>query len=352
MRRVALLALLVMIPYGAYAQQTVMCVNSYAGTQTRTYTLPPNTLQPGPNQYGRIGPDAASAAGDIGKTFFTLEMTSFNDANCGGNACRNDIPGIAHRTWPKGSCVAVCRAQTDLCKLAVVMDYGPNTRLGCRTIDANPALQSELRMNPNDTVPATYQLISLPGTKCDVDITGVGITQVGNIGQVQTTYSASPLSSYPGVSTYPGIGTGAQPMQQPIMQQQPLQQQSSTQSQVPVSSLLQNTGTTATGPTTGTNIAQDTGTNGPVAMLLFAQKTTVTRSMPISVSWGAVGAVLTCTLGMGTDDTSLQRIATGKSGTKIIPTDAATPPTRYFRLACFPRDGSATVEKTVTVSVQ
>lgn len=45
------------------------------------------------------------------------------------------------------------------------MDRGPAEWLTRRTIDANPALRVELKMQEG-LVPATYQLISLPGTPC------------------------------------------------------------------------------------------------------------------------------------------------------------------------------------------
>lgn len=145
-----------------YAQQ-VTCVDSYAGTtKTMSYTLPAGTNNPGPNQLNSLKTDAAGAQADMGKTFYTVMLTAFNDAaiGCANGPCENNVPGTAHRTWPLGSCVAICNVENSKCAVAKIMDRGPNTGLKCRTIDANPPLQRALGMNGKN-VKATYRLLSL-----------------------------------------------------------------------------------------------------------------------------------------------------------------------------------------------
>ena len=214
--------------------ETVRCVNSYSVYQVKTYTLPPNTLDPGPNQHNSLSTNAAAAQGDIGKTFFTSELTSFNDVNCAGGQCKNNIPGIAHRTWPLNSCVVVCNSQNQRCAVAIVMDRGPNTRLGCRTIDANPALQTVLAMRGGN-VPATYQLRSLPPTRCELipvnisaDAPSVSITRSGSpfsnlnqatpVGFSSIANRAVQPSAASGVSPAPAFtpGSANYPLPQPI----------------------------------------------------------------------------------------------------------------------------------------
>ena len=154
-------------------------------------------INPGENQM-RLGTDAASASRDIGVTFYTPELSIFNDQTCANGPCRNDIVGLAHRSWPLGSCVAVCNLQNDTCAIAIVMDRGPNEALRRRTIDANPALRSALQMR-GGLVPATYELISLNDEPCNAGRAPSGTIQVAGIDQ----YSM-------GANTYvPGVGSNS-----------------------------------------------------------------------------------------------------------------------------------------------
>ena len=202
-------AAVVLLLYPLFAfGQAVRCVNSYRGMQVRTYTLPAGTLNPGANQLTSLRTDVAGAQADMGKTFFTLKLTSFNDAKCADGPCRNNIPGIAHRTWPLNSCVAVCNKKNNKCAIAIVMDRGPNTRLGCRTIDANPALQQALNMR-GGTVPAEYRLLSLPPKKCD---TASALSPITTDSASNITQTTSPFSSVPASYTAnPSINPSSNP---------------------------------------------------------------------------------------------------------------------------------------------
>ena len=177
--------------------------------------------QPGENQM-RLGTNAAAAQGDIGITFFTPELTNFNNQQCANGPCQNSILGIAHRSWPLGSCVDVCIPRSNKCAEAIVMDRGPGERLRQRTIDANPALTAQLGLSGIEQ--ATYKLISLSDKPCNagrlpdgsIQVSGYDPYNLGNNGDI----TGSPTNV-----GYPTGGTLSQALapQQQFSQQYPQQ---------------------------------------------------------------------------------------------------------------------------------
>jgi hypothetical protein len=154
---------------------------------------------PGPDQMGPIthnGMSPQRAAQYIEQTFYTKELTTFNDFKCASGMCPNQVLGIAHRTWPLGSKVEVCNSNTGKCTApdnpAVVMDRGPGTWLTQRTIDANGLLAAALGLNGRN--PATYKLLSVPGVSTTAAPSGLTVAPIS--------------SQYRGGATNPTIPAG------------------------------------------------------------------------------------------------------------------------------------------------
>jgi len=213
----------------------ITCFNDYNGRKL-TYTLPNGAENPGLDQHLTLSGPAGngSAPGIKGKTFYTPEMTVFDDATigCAWGACNNSTPGIAHRTWPKDACVAVCDLKTQRCGVGIVMDRGPNTKLGCRTIDANPAMKNIL--GASGIGPASYKLIALPGEPCNPGgLTGVSAGDMANISASSATqaYSAPPSSAAQALNQMTGGALGNSPLGQ-FLGLQPAQAQ--PQQQTPI----------------------------------------------------------------------------------------------------------------------
>lgn len=336
------LAAAAFVPVFAFGE-TVQCVNSYSGQQVKTYSLPAGTLNPGLNQHNALATNAAAAQQDIGKTFFTTELTSFNDQQCTDGPCRNNIPGIAHRTWPLNSCVAVCSAHNRRCVIAIVMDKGPNTQLRCRTIDANPALQQELDMR-GGTIQASYQLLSIPPALCTpgsmggapalqagqttIRTSNVGTSNIGG-NQFGGLYSAS--SAYPSLGAYAGYSPISIP-QTAVSQGAPRP----TVSGVPSSA----------GEAVQTGAVQG---SGYAAIQIMARPTVIRPGRTALLSWTSVGMRPgSCTVRLqGVSET----IASAPEGSQqfIVPADAPQG-TITFELVCMTVSGEVVAsEAEVTI---
>lgn len=336
------------------AAETVQCVNSYNGYQTRTYTLPANTLNPGPNQHNSLQTNAAAAQLDKGKTYFTLELTSFNDSQCVDGPCRNNIPGIAHRTWPINTCVAVCNVLNKACALAIVMDRGPNTQLRCRTIDANPALQAKLNMK-GGTVPATYSLVAMPGEPCTFgNLQAPAIDP--NMLNVQSV--TSPISNAYGGNPYGNSGNLLSLLQpQQGMSVTTGQPAHASQGAYP-SSAVPSTGTSGmTGETSSSVNAGSSSQNsgpGPAVATLLVQSDTVARGRTLTISWSSLGmsGIPQCRLGIAFPGGAEQVVKEENNGSEAVRVPiSATTGQANVRLRCVSASGQA-VEKTASVSVQ
>lgn len=356
-------SLVFFVPFLAYAE-TVRCINSYNVYQEKTYTLPEGTLNPGPNQLRSVGPNPATAAGDIDKTFFTPELSEFNDSNCGGSPCRNDLPGLAHRTWPKGSCVAVCNVQSKICAVAVIMDHGPNVALGCRTIDANPTLRRVLNMK-SGLVPATYKLLSLPGKPCDLGSAGGGIigTSDINLNDLNMSNSRSPLySDYGAYSGYGSAlgGSGASPFALGGGGQSPFAMGSGEQG-MSVSTgqgAYASQGAQSSGGTAGTggtsSGGNSSGAPGPAEATIVAQSSTASRGKQVVISWSSIGmrSDQKCRLTISLPQAEALTVTEENQGSQPVRISlTAAQGTAMFRLRCTPLLGQP-IEKSVPVVIQ
>ena len=277
------------LPLNVFAE-TVQCTNSYSGTQVRTYTLPQGTQNPGQNQFvlqRSLQGDTAGAQRDIEKTFFTTELTSFNDRTCSDGPCRNNIAGIAHRSWPLNSCVAVCRTNSNgngPCAIAIVMDRGPNESLRCRTIDANPALQAILGMR-GGTISATYQLLSLPPKHCDTTATPPNFSVPEPA--ISTSHVSSPGASPFGVGLQPSLG--AYPSQGAHSGQNAYAGYGASSAYGASSVLGQQASPFTAAPTSGASGASDGTTSGNLsAATIIVQPQNISRGSTYLVSWASV----------------------------------------------------------------
>lgn len=345
--------LLLFISAPSAVAETVQCVNSYNGYQTRTYSLPPNTLNPGQDQHNTLQTNAAAASQNKGETYFTLELTSFNDSQCVDGPCRNNIPGIAHRTWLLNTCVAVCNVLTKACALAIVMDKGPNTQLRCRTIDANPALQAKLNMK-GGTVPATYTLIAMPGEPCTLGNLQAP-TVDPNILNVHSV--SSPISSAYGGPAY-GSGFNLQSLLQSPQQGIAVStgvgaypaQGAHPSSGVPGQPSIPTT------PLVGSQSTDGGASNlpGPAVATLLSQTTTVTRGRTMTISWSSLGmsSLPQCRLAVTFPGSAEQVIQEDNNGSEMVrvPLSSGTG-TANIRLRCVSAKGDA-VEKTASVTVE
>ncbi len=344
---VGFLALIIFATPATVFAEVVECVNSYSGYQVRRYELPPNTLNPGFNQHNSLRTDIEGAKRDMGKTFFTLELTSFNDSECADGPCRNTIPGIAHRTWPLNSCVAVCNVTNKACTTAIVMDRGPNTQLRCRTIDANPALQAKLNMQ-GGTVPATYSLIAFPGEPCSL-----GAARPTNVDLNSLNVSSRNISGYGGYGGGAPLGTSPLSLSQPIQQ---VMQVSSGQGVVSGGT----TGTTGGGTIPNPRIQNDvpgvnsSPTPGPGVATLIVQSQSIRRGNPIFVAWSTLGMKTdaVCELSLKLPTQAAGEVARGNGGSRpvTIPISAQTG-TGEMILNCTPITGSA-IEKRVSFIIE
>lgn len=219
---------------GLFAALIVTTSISYAADTPLPPDTPlPRAVSPGANQM-KLGTNAAAAQKDVGITFSTPELSHFNDRTCADGPCRNNIPGIAHRSWPLNSCVAVCNLQNKRCAMAIIMDRGPAEWLTRRTIDANPALRQVLGMGNSGLVPATYKLESLPGKgECKTGTVDSGKLQVSGIDPYNVqAYSGQPTGQS---QTVGQAYQSNQPTQQgypqamPSQQAQPVYQQGGAQ---------------------------------------------------------------------------------------------------------------------------
>ncbi len=305
---------------------------------------------------------AGVAEGYVGTTYFTPELSHFNDAMCANGPCDNSTPGIAHRSWPLGSVVEVCNRENGICANAVVMDRGPSERLVNRTIDANPALRSALQMS-GGLVPATYTLLSVPGSSVaaapvgsDVSVAGgakiptgaspfSGITST-EIGRLASLGGGSPFANLtPAPSNYFPQSSPPPSYTTPVSASQV-----QTQTSAPVSS---------TGVNTSSSIArqlldamqttQTAAPKVPPVATIVAQPLSVVRGNPVTVSWSSVGmsAITPCVVRL--NETVL---GTKNAGTKHVATTASTARgTMTFRLQCITLGGQ-TVQKSVSVTVR
>src|SRR3989344_480624 len=262
----------------------------------------------------------------VGKTFYTSQLSWFNDYMCSTGPCDNATPGLAHRSWPIGSVVEVCNQQNGICTNAVVMDRGPNERLNARTIDANPALRSVLQMN-GGLVPATYTLLSTPGSSVTAQAPGlvrpsaevvansyVNPSPFDTFASVErgTLYGPSYGSPFANVSPVPigypttiGAPTGgytapSQTFPQAQTQQQTFQQTPTAQQ--PVSQTLSQT-PQGQNTTSQPSVAQQlidairgkpatqnvSGTNNPPIATNIVQPKTISRGNSITASWSSIG---------------------------------------------------------------
>ncbi|OGG75726.1 hypothetical protein A3A41_01875 [Candidatus Kaiserbacteria bacterium RIFCSPLOWO2_01_FULL_54_22] len=314
---------------------------------------------------------AAQAEQYVGTTFYTRELSHFNDAMCANGPCDNSTPGIAHRNWPLGSVVEVCNQQNGVCANAVVMDRGPNERLTARTIDANPALRSALQMQGGLT-PATYTLLSVPGGSQVAQGVGSGVTPSGTdtrisgsspftsitsnqtgryTGQTSPFANVTPAPSnyfasaprttsapapYPVTSVAP-IQISAQPQPLTVFQPSAPVEQSSVAQQ-----LLQALNGGQPAPTT----QGPPQTTRAVAAIL-AQPRSVTRGNPVALSWSSVGMKTSspCIVRMGP-----AILAQKNQGSKIIPVGLGAQSPIVFTLTCTTPVGE-TIEKATSVAV-
>ena len=361
---------LLLLPTMAFSE-VVKCINSYSTYQTKTYTLPPNTLNPGANQHNSLQTNATGARGDIGKTYFTIELTSFRDTMCAGGPCRNNVPGIAHRTWPLGSCVAVCNTRNKKCAVSIVMDRGPNSRLGCRTIDANPALQTALEMR-GGTVPATYQLLSVPPKTCEQ----VGVPTINveapphvTVGRQTTPFGTPVMVPRPVGVPFPG--SQAQVREEPycIVSTEPLivypYPCSSIANRGNILPAPQSVPSVARAPTSiptpaptppSIIIPPSFGLQPPSpapraavpsAALVIAQPSSALRGHPITISWASVGMRSAEPCGVAVNGSIL---ASSNEGTKVMQTTPQSPATLTIVLSCSPQSGG-TLQKSTRVTL-
>lgn len=345
-RRIVCVIVLLIFPSLVFGE-TIECVNSYNGYQKKRYELPPSTLNPGPNQHNSLSDNVGAARQDINKSYFTTELTSFNDKDCGGIPCRNDIPGIAHRTWPKGSCVAVCRASGGSkgpCAITIVMDKGPNTRLGCRTIDANPALQAVLGMN-GGTVQAIYQLLSLPPETCKTSATppnfSVPPASVSNDTNLTPMYSGNPSNPYSPVGVSPFSALGASPSGGAFG----AQGATAGYGTMPAQGSPLNIGTSPQG--TSASVSGDgivSGSTSRSAATIFVQPSNVKVGDSILISWTSVNMKpSSCKVTKNEEE-----FASGNEATKR---DIATQGAATYTLECTTASGD-TVKASSSVSIQ
>lgn len=343
----AILIMLISAALPAYAE-TVQCVNSYNGYQVKTYVLPANTLDPGQDQHNTLQTNAAAARQDMGKTYFTTELTSFNDSQCVDGPCRNNIPGIAHRTWPLNSCVAVCNVATRVCALALVMDKGPNTQLRCRTIDANPALQAKLNMK-GGTIHAAYTLVAMPGEPCTlgnlaspaVDPSLLNIQSVsspisGAYGGYSGGSSANLMQYLQSPQQGMAVSTG-----QPASPSQPAQPSTSVGTSDQISGSVGGSASVTSGP-------------APAVATLVTQSSEAIRGRQIIVSWSSLGMRTDqeCSLAVVLPDAPEQLVKAANNGSETVHIPlTANQGTATFRLRCN-SVSAQTIEKTVSVTVQ
>lgn len=287
---------------------------------------------PGQNQM-RLGTDAEAAKRDVGVTFYTPELSEFNDRTCADGPCRNSIPGIAHRSWPLNSCVAVCSLKSLKCALAIVMDRGPAEWLRSRTIDANPALSRLIQVN--GLTPATYKLVSIEGDCPAGALEGNANPVTGFDPYNPAAAPAARPAANTGISL-PPYTAGSASVSAPLSGSSYIQ--SSLNS--PVSGTAGLAGSSSADASLSSS-SQASGTavrSAPEhAAALFTQPSSVPRGDPVVVSWTSVGmsAAQPCLLLEGT--TTLAR---KNEGTLVFKTADSARGTLVFSLACTPLSGS------------
>ena len=278
------------------------------------------------------GADTSCAVSRIGIPTYTSEITSFNDAVCAtGAACDNATPGIAHRSWPLGSTVMVCKlSPTCLCAPTIIMDRGPANYLGARTIDANPGLTQLLGLNGKQ--PAIYMLLKAPGVSQSVR--GADDIHLEPVAGVQGVNQPGPQPGINGTQSFPP--TSQFPQQQPM----PMPVSNQFQPQPP--------------PPTGTPTSNSTSSPpsqssvGPPVGMVLAQPTPVIAGRKITVSWTSVHLSDSQPCQIFINDT--QFLAQGNEGTRTTDAGPNGGPQK-FTMKCTDQKGAA-YEQSDTVTVQ
>ena len=277
------------------------------------------------------GDDFACAEKRVGIPTYTSQLTHFEDTQCARGQCDHKNPGIAHRSWPIGSLVEVCKLgngspNSCKCTAAIVIDRGPNDGLGARTIDGNIALTQILGLTGTD--PAIYMLLKAPGVGKSVQGANDIVLQPVP-GGVQGVNNYSPFAgggnnySAPGSFSAPAgmsAGGGVQGGQggSPFANASPVP----FSSQKPVShDILQNLH--------GGQTPAQQGPPGPSAGDIILQPRVVTHGRPVIVSWTSVNmnATANCQVVQGG-----QQFAHGAEGSKSFKTAGAG--TLTFILQC------------------
>lgn len=358
-----LVVLLFLFATPAEAQQ-VQCTNAYGPVYTLRYTVPSGSYNPGANQHNSLKTNAAAAQADINKSFYTPEITTFHDKQCANGPCDNVTLGIAHRTWPLGSCVAVCNPKVNRCGIAKVMDRGPNTALGCRTIDANPALTAFLELKGRE--PAIYSLLSLPPKDCHTTQLPKGM-KIPDLPKTETYYGTGgqqglgtqqglgglqgmggPFSPTSGLGAYGTKPPGYLPTSSSGARTSPLSPQQSSYAHYTLADpSLQTLPGNASGGLPGGTGGAAPAVPGKAAAALLVQPNPVKGGGTIVVSWASVNtAIGGCRVTVDNEE-----IGIGASGVKSISVSGKTGTIRT-QMTCIPLIPGPEIIKGAEVTIQ
>lgn len=306
-----------------------------------------------------------------------------NDNNqCSSGSCTSykgqPTLGVAHRTFPFGTRVNVCNPKTGICKIATVVERGPRSSVTDTFIDARAELGLELGMGCNNKVPATYQVLSVPGVARTADPSGPtdeGLAQLiamnairGDLGNNQ----GNP-DSYRMVDTPYGPGFLGTPNSKPYYAMQPTGSPYASASPAPISSgssgssggssspvpVSQQLGTSPYSAVTSSNAGTDLQTalspapqptqqiiaGAPQVGSIIVQPRVASRAGSVLVSWTSLNMKAgSCRVLLGSET-----LASGSEGTKTL-AGANLGGTVLFSLVCTKQDGTQfTASDTVTV---